>query len=86
MGCRLVLGMSTSRTPETICPYLLTLPVQPVDLTLLDKHFGTIKLWQEVIDEIHERKMWVVLDNTMATYVTSPLVLPYCSASSLTPT
>ncbi|GAB1318283.1 alpha-1,3-glucan synthase [Madurella fahalii] len=39
----------------------------PVDLTLLDKHFGTIKLWQEVIDEIHRRGMWVVLDNTMAT-------------------
>ncbi|KAH6637311.1 glycosyltransferase family 5 protein [Chaetomium tenue] len=39
----------------------------PVDLTLLDKHFGTIKVWQEVIDEIHARGMAVVLDNTMAT-------------------
>jgi glycosidase len=39
---------------------------------MLDKHFGTIKMWQDVIDEIHARKMWVVLDNTMATYVTPP--------------
>ncbi|KAJ4288850.1 hypothetical protein N0V88_007179 [Collariella sp. IMI 366227] len=33
----------------------------PVDLTLLDKHFGTVKLWQDVIDEIHRRGMAVVL-------------------------
>ncbi|KAK4231915.1 hypothetical protein QBC38DRAFT_525729 [Podospora fimiseda] len=39
----------------------------PIDLTLLDKHYGTIETWQTVIDEIHARKMWVVLDNTMAT-------------------
>ncbi|KAL1837991.1 hypothetical protein VTJ49DRAFT_3159 [Mycothermus thermophilus] len=39
----------------------------PTDLTLLDKHFGTLKLWQEVIDDLHARGMWVVLDNTMAT-------------------
>jgi alpha-1,3-glucan synthase len=38
-----------------------------VDLTLLDQHFGTVKLWQEAIDEIHARGMWVVMDNTMAT-------------------
>jgi alpha-1,3-glucan synthase len=36
-------------------------------LTLLDKHFGTVRKWQEVIDEIHNRGMAVVLDNTMAT-------------------
>ncbi|KAK4185416.1 hypothetical protein QBC35DRAFT_465599 [Podospora australis] len=39
----------------------------PVDLTLLDKHFGTLKTWQDVIQEIHDRDMWVILDNTMAT-------------------
>ncbi|KAL2022124.1 hypothetical protein VTK56DRAFT_5953 [Thermocarpiscus australiensis] len=39
----------------------------PIDMTLLDKHFGTVKVWQEVIDEIHARGMWVVLDNTVAT-------------------
>ncbi|KAH8750212.1 glycosyl transferase group 1 [Diaporthe sp. PMI_573] len=39
----------------------------PLDLTLLDAHFGNIKLWQEAIDEIHARGMFVVMDNTMAT-------------------
>ncbi|KAK3385564.1 glycosyltransferase family 5 protein [Podospora didyma] len=39
----------------------------PIDLTLLDKHFGNIKMWQTAIDEIHARKMYVVIDNTMAT-------------------
>jgi hypothetical protein len=39
---------------------------------MLDKHFGTIKLWQDVINEIHARNMSVVLDNTMATYVYPP--------------
>ncbi|KAK4145101.1 glycosyltransferase [Dichotomopilus funicola] len=29
----------------------------PVDLTLLDKHYGDIKAWQEVIDDIHSRGM-----------------------------
>ena len=40
---------------------------QPIDLTLLDKHYGTVKVWQEVIDEVHRRGMWVILDNTMGT-------------------
>lgn len=39
----------------------------PLDLTLLDRHFGTIKKWQEAIDAIHDRGMWVIMDNTMAT-------------------
>ncbi|KAG6361487.1 hypothetical protein INS49_009714 [Diaporthe citri] len=39
----------------------------PLDLTLLDKHFGNITMWQKVVDEIHERDMYVLLDNTMAT-------------------
>ncbi|KAK4154515.1 glycosyltransferase [Chaetomidium leptoderma] len=29
----------------------------PIDLTLLDKHYGTVKLWQQAIDEIHARGM-----------------------------
>ena len=40
---------------------------QPVDFSLLDPHFGTIEDWRTVIDEIHRRGMYVVLDNTMAT-------------------
>ncbi|TDZ25540.1 Cell wall alpha-1,3-glucan synthase mok13 [Colletotrichum orbiculare MAFF 240422] len=39
----------------------------PLDLTLLDKHFGNITAWQTAIDEIHKRGMYVVLDQTMAT-------------------
>lgn len=40
---------------------------QPLDLTLLDKHFGNITMWQDTVDEIHARGMYVLLDNTMAT-------------------
>ena len=39
----------------------------PLDLSILDPHFGTISLWQSAIDEIHARDMYVVLDNTFAT-------------------
>lgn len=39
----------------------------PLDLTLLDRHFGTILEWRKAIDEIHKRDMYVVLDNTMST-------------------
>jgi len=39
----------------------------PLDLTLLDQHFGTIAVWREAIDEIHRRGMYVILENTMST-------------------
>ncbi len=39
----------------------------PLDLTLLDQHFGTIALWRNTIDEIHRRGMYVVMENTMST-------------------
>ncbi|OCK84430.1 glycosyltransferase family 5 protein [Lepidopterella palustris CBS 459.81] len=39
----------------------------PTDFSLLDPHFGTIENWRTVIDEIHKRGMYVVLDNTMST-------------------
>jgi len=39
----------------------------PLDLTLLDMHFGNITAWQTAIQAIHDRGMYVVLDNTMAT-------------------
>ncbi len=41
----------------------------PLDLTLLDHHFGNITEWQAAIAEMHRRGMYVVLDNTMATSV-----------------
>lgn len=39
----------------------------PVDLTLLDQHHGRIQDWRELIDAIHDRGMYVLLDNTMST-------------------
>ncbi|KAK0625064.1 hypothetical protein B0T17DRAFT_617200 [Bombardia bombarda] len=39
----------------------------PIDLTLLDMHYGDIETWQTAVDEIHKRGMYVVMDNTMAT-------------------
>ena len=39
----------------------------PLDLTLLDAHFGNIAEWRRAIAEIHRRGMYVVLENTMST-------------------
>ena len=39
----------------------------PIDLTLLDQHLGTLQQWQALIDAIHARGMYVILDNTFAT-------------------
>ena len=30
----------------------------PLDLTLLDQHFGDIKAWRNAVDEIHNRGMY----------------------------
>ena len=39
----------------------------PLDLTLLEPHYGTIDVWRQAINAMHSRGMYVVLDNTMAT-------------------
>ncbi|KIW19002.1 hypothetical protein PV08_03292 [Exophiala spinifera] len=39
----------------------------PLDFTLLDHHHGTIADWRKLITAIHERDMYVILDNTLAT-------------------
>ena len=39
----------------------------PLDLTLLDRHFGTIDSWREMVSDMHSRGMYVLLDNTFAT-------------------
>lgn len=39
----------------------------PLDFTVLDHHHGVIDDWRSLIDAIHERDMYVVLDNTMTT-------------------
>ncbi|KAJ5150065.1 hypothetical protein N7448_001643 [Penicillium atrosanguineum] len=38
-----------------------------LDTTLLDQHFGTIQTWRDAITEIHNRGMYVIFDNTVAT-------------------
>lgn len=38
-----------------------------LDTTLLDQHYGNIKVWRDAISEIHKRGMYVVFDNTIAT-------------------
>ncbi|KAI1342006.1 alpha-1,3-glucan synthase [Xylariaceae sp. FL0016] len=39
----------------------------PIDHTLLDQHFGNIEKWRDAITAIHDRGMYVLLDNTVAT-------------------
>nr|POE74642.1 cell wall alpha-1,3-glucan synthase ags1 [Quercus suber] len=39
----------------------------PYDHTILDHHFGNIQQYREVIQAIHDRGMYVLFDNTMAT-------------------
>ncbi|KAJ5273854.1 hypothetical protein N7478_008979 [Penicillium angulare] len=38
-----------------------------LDTTLLDQHYGTIQEWRNAITEIHNRGMYVIFDNTIAT-------------------
>lgn len=39
----------------------------PLDLTVLDQHMGDITMWRKATQAIHDRGMYVVLDNTVAT-------------------
>lgn len=39
----------------------------PYDLTILDHHFGNITQVREAIDKIHEKGMYVIVENTFAT-------------------
>ncbi|KAE8549991.1 hypothetical protein EYB25_008516 [Talaromyces marneffei] len=38
-----------------------------LDTTLLDQHYGDIATWRSAITEIHNRGMYVIFDNTLAT-------------------
>ncbi|CAI6336658.1 unnamed protein product [Periconia digitata] len=38
-----------------------------LDFTLLDHHHGKIQDWRNLIDEMHRRGMYVILDNTLGT-------------------
>jgi alpha-1,3-glucan synthase len=39
----------------------------PLDLTLLDHHFGSIDDWRMMVSEAHRRGIYIILENTMAT-------------------
>ncbi|KAI9931074.1 hypothetical protein ASPWEDRAFT_124272 [Aspergillus wentii DTO 134E9] len=39
----------------------------PTDTTLLDMHLGTLSDWRRTVSEIHDRDMYVIMDNTLAT-------------------
>lgn len=39
----------------------------PIDLTILDWHFGDLELWREAVEQVHSRGMYIILDNTFAT-------------------
>lgn len=39
----------------------------PHDHTILDHHFGDLQDWRDTIQKAHDKGMWVVLENTMAT-------------------
>ena len=58
----------------------------PLDLTLLDPHFGVIQAWRECIAEMHSRGIYVVLDNTMAWVILSLhscLYRSHCRSSTI---
>jgi alpha-1,3-glucan synthase len=38
-----------------------------MDFTLLDPHYGTLAEWVNLIDEIHSRGMYIILDFTVGT-------------------
>ncbi|PYH63384.1 alpha-1,3-glucan synthase [Aspergillus vadensis CBS 113365] len=39
----------------------------PLDLTLMDHHYGTIDDWRTMISEAHQRGLYVLFDNTFGT-------------------
>lgn len=39
----------------------------PLDMTVLDAHNGDIAMWRKAVTAIHDKGMYVVLDNTVST-------------------
>ncbi|PWY83588.1 alpha-1,3-glucan synthase [Aspergillus heteromorphus CBS 117.55] len=39
----------------------------PLDLTLMDHHYGSIEDWRTMISEAHQRGLYILLDNTFGT-------------------
>ena len=63
MGVR---GIYIAGTPFMNLPWKLD-GYSPVDLSLLDQHFGDLNTWRTTIDNIHARDMYVIMDNTIGT-------------------
>jgi alpha-1,3-glucan synthase len=38
-----------------------------LDFTVLDPHYGTLQQWQELVDALHARGMYIILDFTVGT-------------------
>ncbi|KAL9107013.1 MAG: hypothetical protein Q9227_008049 [Pyrenula ochraceoflavens] len=54
----------------------------PLDFTLLDHHHGEIEDWRRLVTEIHNRDMYVILDNTLATMGDLLAFKPFMNAST----
>lgn len=63
MGIR---GIYIAGTPFINLPWKAD-GYSPVDLSLLDQHYGDIQAWRTTIDDIHSRGMYVIVDNTVGT-------------------
>lgn len=38
-----------------------------IDFTILDPHYGTMQEWVDLIDAMHQRNMYIILDFTVGT-------------------
>ena len=45
----------------------LTPGYSALDFTLLDPHFGTVQDWIDLIDKMHARGMYIIMDFTVGT-------------------
>jgi alpha-1,3-glucan synthase len=39
----------------------------PIDFSLIDPHWGTLDDWRNLVDEMHSRGMYIMLDFTVGT-------------------
>jgi len=46
---------------------MLTTGYSAIDFTLLDPHFGTVQDWIDLIDKMHARGMYIIVDFTVGT-------------------
>lgn len=63
MGVR---GIYIAGSPMTNAPWGAD-QYSPLDLTVLDAHLGNMEEWRKAVQAIHDKGMYVVLDNTVST-------------------